>query len=53
ANQVNECDRRDPRKLMDPDIVQACDQLNGNKYQIYSKYTGIYYKNIFCSICDL
>nr|KAI8765946.1 adhesion G protein-coupled receptor E3-like [Biomphalaria glabrata] len=53
ANQVNECDRRDPRKLMNPDIVQACDQLNGNKYQIYSKYTGTYYKNIFCSICDL
>ncbi|KAI8732441.1 hypothetical protein BgiBS90_037216, partial [Biomphalaria glabrata] len=53
ANQVNECNRRDPRKLMDPDIVQVCDQLNGNKYQIYSKYTGTYYKNIFCSICDL
>ncbi|KAK7004098.1 hypothetical protein BgiMline_005596, partial [Biomphalaria glabrata] len=50
---VNKCDRRDPRKLMDPDIVKACDQLNGNKYQIYSKYTGTYYKNIFCSICDL
>ncbi|XP_055863242.1 adhesion G protein-coupled receptor E3-like isoform X2 [Biomphalaria glabrata] len=36
---------------MDADIVQACHETNGSKYQIYSFYDGQYYKNIFCYIC--
>nr|KAI8753229.1 hypothetical protein BgiMline_013784 [Biomphalaria glabrata] len=46
-----ECDRDDPRKLKDPQIVQACHELAGDKYQIYTYYGGKYYKNIFCYIC--
>nr|KAI8765940.1 adhesion G protein-coupled receptor E3-like [Biomphalaria glabrata] len=38
---------------MDPDIVEACDNLNRHTYQIFSAYNNEYYKNIFCMICDL
>uniref|UniRef100_A0A2C9JKL3 Uncharacterized protein n=1 Tax=Biomphalaria glabrata TaxID=6526 RepID=A0A2C9JKL3_BIOGL len=48
---TGECDPNDPQKVMDADIVHACHETNGSKYQIYSFYDGQYYKNIFCYIC--
>ncbi|KAI8782985.1 hypothetical protein BgiBS90_016472, partial [Biomphalaria glabrata] len=51
-NSTGECDRNDSRQLIDADIVQACKETTGNKYQIFNLYDYKYYKNIFCSICQ-